>query len=81
MEKNPYREIWETEIWVGKIWQPKTSHSQNIIHNFSSHKLTPEEEHALSFSLDDHIPVKQNDIKFKQSLGLFTTTYLSTQNI
>ena len=24
---------------------------ENIIHNFSSYKLTPEEEHALSFSL------------------------------
>ena len=34
---------------------------ENIIHNFLSYKLTSEEEHALSFSLDDHIPTKQNE--------------------
>ena len=43
------------------------------IHNFSSCKLTPEEKHALSFSLDDHIPTKQNDIK-----RAFITKYLNT---
>ena len=35
---------------------------ENIIHNQSSYKLTPEEENALSFGLDDHIPTKQDDI-------------------
>ena len=34
---------------------------ENIIHNFLLYKLTSEEEHALSFSLDDHIPTKQNE--------------------
>ena len=38
---------------------------ENIVCNFPSHKLTPEEEHALSFSLDDHITTKQNYIKIK----------------
>ena len=30
----------------------------NVIDNFSSNHLTPEEEYALSFSLDNHIPTK-----------------------
>ena len=46
-----------------KYDKPKRRIVENIIHNFSSYKLTPEEEHALSFSLDDHIPTKQNDVK------------------
>ena len=54
---------------------------RNIIHNFSSYKLTPEEEHALLFSLADHIPVKQNDIKIKTEFESFTTTYLNIPTI
>ena len=55
----------------GKYDKPKRRKVENIIHNFSSYKLTPEEEHALSFSLDDHIPTKQNDIKIKTEFESF----------
>ena len=48
-----------------KYDKPKHRTVENIIHNFSSQNLTPEEEHALSFTLDDHMPTKQNDIKIK----------------
>ena len=44
---------------------------ENIIHSFSSYKLTTEEKHALSFSLDDHIPTKQNHIKSKTEFESF----------
>ena len=54
-----------------KYDKPKRRIRENIIHNFSSSKLTPEEEHALSFSLDDHIPTKQNDIKIKTEFESF----------
>ena len=54
-----------------KYDKPKRRIRENIIHNFSSSKLTPEEEHALSFSIDDHIPTKQNDIKIKTEFESF----------
>ena len=54
-----------------KYVKPKRRIVENIIHNFSSYKLTPEEEHALSFSLDDHIPTKQNDVKIKVEFESF----------
>ena len=53
---------------------------ENIIHNFSLYKLTPEEEHALSFSLDDHIPTKQNDIKIKTEFESFYCQILKHTN-
>ena len=40
--------------------KPKRRAIESIIHNFSSYKLSPEEEYALSFSLDQHIPDKFN---------------------
>ena len=40
--------------------KPKRRVIESIIHNFSSYKLSPEEEYALSFSLDQHIPDKFN---------------------
>ena len=54
-----------------KYHKPKHRIVENIIHNFSLYKLTPEEEHALSFSVDDHIPIKQNDIKIKTEFESF----------
>ena len=33
---------------------------RNTVHNFSSYKLTAEEEHILSFGLDHHIVAKLN---------------------
>ena len=53
---------------------------KNTIHNFSSYKVTPEEEQALSFSLDDHIPVKQNDIKIKTEFESFYYNILKYTN-
>ena len=63
-----------------KYDKPKRRTVENIIHNFSSYKLTPEEEHALSFSLDDHIPTKQNDIKIKTELESFYCQILKHTN-
>ena len=40
--------------------KPRRRVIESIIHNFSSYKLSPEEEYALSFSLDQHIPDKFN---------------------
>ena len=58
-----------------KHGSPKRRIVRNIIHNFSSYKLTPEEEQALLFSLDNHIPVKQNDIKIKKEFESFWKSY------
>ena len=44
---------------------------ENISYNFLSYILTPEEEHRLSFSLDSHIPTKQNDVKIKTEFENF----------
>ena len=44
---------------------------QNIVHNFSSHKLTAEEEHILSFGLDHHIPTKLNNNIIKTEFEAF----------
>ena len=41
---------------------------------------TPEEEHALSFGLDDHIPKKQNDIKIKTEFESFYYQILKHTN-
>ena len=63
-----------------KYDKPKRCIVKNIIHNFSSNKLTPEEEHALSFSLDDHIPTKQNNIKIKTEFESFYYQILKHTN-
>ena len=43
----------------------------NIVHNFSSHKLTAEEEYILSFGLDHHIPTKLNGNNIKTEFEAF----------
>ena len=53
---------------------------ENIIHNFLLYKLTSEEEHALSFSLDDHIPTKQNDTKIKTEFESYYYEILKHRN-
>ena len=63
-----------------KYDKPKGRVVENIIHNFSSYKSTPEEEHALSFSLDDHIPTKQNDVKIKTEFESFNYQILRHTN-
>ena len=40
--------------------KPKRSVIEKIIHSFSFYKLLSEEEHALSFSLDQYTPAKFN---------------------
>ena len=45
--------------------KPKRRVIENIIHNFSSYKLSSEEEYALSFNLDQHIPDKFNKNKIQ----------------
>ena len=51
----------------GQFDKPKRSVIENIIHNFSSYKLSSSEEYALSFGLDQHIPDKfsKNKIQTK----------------
>ena len=51
--------------------RPKVCIMSNIIHNFSSYHLTPVEEYALSFSLDQHIPTKMNKNKIKTEFESF----------
>ena len=75
MEQDPYEKIRETEFEQQKYSKPKLRIVKNIIHNFSSYKLTPEEEQASAISLNDHIPVKQNDIKIKTELLLQRLKY------
>ena len=53
---------------------------ENIIHSFLLYKLTSEEEHALSFSLDDHIPTKQNDTKIKTEFESYYYEILKHRN-
>ena len=53
------------------ISKPKYSIVKNIINNFSSYTLTSEEEYALSFSLDQHIPTKNNTNNIKAELESF----------
>ena len=71
--KTQYDKMERFKLDYRKFDKPKRPIVESIIHNFSSCKLTPEEKHALSFSLDDHIPTKQNDIK-----RAFITKYLNT---
>ena len=52
--------------------RPKVRIISNIIHNFSIYHLTPEEEYALSFSLDQHIPTKVNENKKKTEFESFS---------
>ena len=44
----------------------------NIIHNCFSYRLSPQEEYALSFSLDQHIPTKLNENKIKTEFESFS---------
>ena len=53
------------------IEKPKYRVVKNIVHNFSSHTLTSEEEYALSFNLDQHIPTKNNVNKIKTEFESF----------
>ena len=53
------------------ISKPKYRIVKNIINNFSSYTLTSEEEYALSFSLDQHIPTKNNTNNIKTEFESF----------
>ena len=51
--------------------KPKRRIIENIIHNSSSYKLSSEEQHALSFSLDQHISDKFNENKIQTEFENF----------
>ena len=53
------------------ISKPKYRIVKNITNNFSSYTLTSEEEFALSFSLDQHIPTKINTNNIKTEFESF----------
>ena len=78
--KTLYEKINRLKSDYRKYDKPKGCIVKNIIHNFSSYKLTPEEEHALSFSLDDHIPTKHNDIKIETEFESFYYQMLKHTN-
>ena len=80
MEQNTLWQNREIEIGLPKIWQTKTPHSRKYHSQFFIVKLTPEEEHTLSFSLDDHIRTKQNDIKIKTEFESFYYQILKHTN-
>ena len=78
--KTHYDKIERLKSDYRKYDKPKRLIVENIIHNFSSYKLSPEEEHALSFSLDDHIQTKQNDIKINTEFESFYYQILKHKN-
>ena len=64
------------------IEKPKYRVVKNIIHNFSLYTLTSEEEYALSFSLDQHIPTKNSVNKIKTEFeSFFYNTQKHTKDI
>ena len=74
--KTHYGKIERLKSDYRKYDKPKRRIVENI-HNFSSYKLTPEEEHALSFSLNDHIPTKQNYMKIKTEFESFPSQHVN----
>ena len=78
--KTHYEKIERLKSDYRKFDKPKCRIVENIIYNFSLCKLKPEEEHALSFSLDDHIPTKQNYIKIKTEFESFYYQILNHTN-
>ena len=53
------------------ISKPKYRIVKNITNNFSSYTLTSEEKYTLSFSLDQHIPAKNNTNNVKTEFESF----------
>ena len=80
MEQNTLWQNREIESDYRKSDKPKRWIVENIIPKFSLYKLTPEEEYALSFSLNDHIPTKQNCIKIKTEFESFYYQRLKHNN-
>ena len=64
-EKVDNRKIEHLRKLQNNFTKPKVRIISNIIHNFSSYHLTPQEEYALSFSLDQHILTKLKIKKIK----------------
>ena len=54
-----------------KTTKVKTRVTEKIIHNFSSYALSKEEKLALSYSLDEDIPVKLNENKMQTEFQSF----------
>ena len=55
--------------------------TKSIIHNFSSHVLTEEEQRVLSFCADGNIRTKLNEKKYKLNLNLFTGNFFNIRSI
>ena len=70
-EKVHNRKIEHLRKLQSNYTRPKVRIISNIIHNFSRYHLTPQEEYALSFSLDQHIPTKVNENKLKTEFESF----------
>ena len=62
-EKVHKRKIEHLRQLQSNFTRPNVRIITKIIHNFSSYHLTPQEEYALSFSLDQHIPTRVNENK------------------
>ena len=63
------------------ISNPKYRIVKKIINNVSSYTLTSEEDCALSFSLDQHVPTKNNTNNIKTKLKVCSNTYRNIQRI
>ena len=70
-EKVHNRKIEHLRKLQSNYTRPKVRIISNIIHNFSRYHLTPQEEYALSFSLDQHVPTKVNENKLKTEFESF----------
>ena len=71
-EKVDNRKIEHLRKLQNNFTKPKVRIISNIIHNFSSYHLTPQEEYALSFSLDQHIPTRVNQNKNSSKVSSIT---------
>ena len=70
-EKVHNRKIEHLRKLQSNFTRPKVRIISNIIHNFSSYHLTPEEKYALSFRLDQYILTKGNENKIKTEFESF----------
>ena len=70
-EKVDNRKIDHLRKLRSNFTRPKVRIVSNIIHNFSSYHVAPQEEHALSFSLDQHVPRRVNKNKIRTEFESF----------
>ena len=68
--------IWKNKLlklfaFKSKIVSNRHQRPSNIIHNYSSYNLSPEEKYVLSFGLDHHISSKSNSNTIKTEFENF----------